>query len=461
MHKIKPLVDMAIHPSPTHAIVLFGLVAVIGAVAFLLTRMTAASVLALGVAAEVFSGNWKYMHIPLPLDRIIILIGLCVLRWRGSPERDTRRLLFSPIHLVMAATALYVMLSALGADTLTSSAGFYALLDRLGVIPFVMFTVAPLVFRDERGRNALLVSLVVVGAYLGVTAMAEGLGIHRLVLPSYIENPNLGIHFGRARGPFLESGADGLSMFMCGVAAAVALTIWRNRWARLLCYAVIGMSLAGGIFTLTRQVWVGDALGAVVPMMFDRRLRRRLPRILLGAVVAVVVLLVAVPGLSGKVSSRTGEASPIWDRYNTNEAALRAWVDHPITGIGWETFATKGVDYLRQADTYPETGAGLEVHNVFLSHLVELGILGALLWTVALFGGIGGAIVRRGPPELYAWRLGLMGIFACYLLSANLGPMSYPLPNLLMWMWAGIVAADRYSVLRVPDTLEETDLVSV
>jgi len=230
VHRLKGLQDLATHPSAVHGIELLGLVAVVAAVVYLLFHLAPSTIVALGVGAEVFSGNWRYMHVPLPLDRLLLTFGFLALAFRGvrnvSPER---RLLFSPLHLLMLSLVVYATLSALWAGTLSTSLGLYAILDRLGVIPFLLFTTAPLLFGSERGRRTLLAVLVAVGLYLGFTALLEGVGLTRLTLPSYIHNPTVGIHFGRARGPFVESVADGLSMFMCGVAAAVALTSWRQR----------------------------------------------------------------------------------------------------------------------------------------------------------------------------------------------------------------------------------------
>jgi putative inorganic carbon (HCO3(-)) transporter len=449
MHRIKPVLDLLLHPSLAHAILLVGLIAVVAAAAFFVSRLSTPAVLAVAIVSEVFSGNWKYIHIPLPADRLLMLFGLFLLFWRGTHELGSRKLVFSPIHLLMCALVLYVVMSAWVTGTLESSLGFYAILDRLGVVPFIMFAVAPLVFYTRQARNTLLVALVLLGAYLGCTAVAEGIPVHALIFPRYVADPMLGIHFGRARGPFLEGVADGLSMFMCGTAAAVALASWTDRRARLLCYGVIAVSIAGGIFTLTRTVWVGDVFGPLIAMLWNPRLRRWIPAIVAGGAVVILAALFLIPGLDSKVGGRASEVSPIWDRYNTNDAAIRAFVAHPIFGIGWEEFVSKGPDYLRQADTYPLTGSGLEVHNVFLSHLVELGIPGLAMWALALFSTVGGAALRRGPPELYPWRLGMIAIFVFYLIAANLGPMSYPLPNLLLWMWAGIVAADRYSTERV------------
>jgi putative inorganic carbon (HCO3(-)) transporter len=276
----------------------------------------------------------------------------------------------------------------------------------------------------------------------------QGIGVTSLVLPHFINNQSIGITQGRSRGPFLASDALGLALFDCAVFSTIALTIWRRPLARWACYAVIAMAVPGIIFTLTRSVWIGSIVGMIGAMLWQRRLRRLLPVVLVGGAVVIIVTLVAVPGLSTKANTRASDASSVWDRYNTNHAALRMAEQDPIFGHGWQTFATDSTAFFREAGTYPLTGDGLEVHNVFLSHLAELGLVGSALWTLTLLSGVGGSILRRGPPELGVWRTGMLAIFLMFLVVANLGPLSYAFPNLMLWLTAGIVAVERNSVAR-------------
>jgi O-antigen ligase len=412
-------------------------------------RVPAATVLlSFAVGAEIFSGNWGYFGVPAALDRVLLVIGLVALVLGGVRTISDRNLRLRPIHLVLLTTATYATASSIAAHTFDSSAARFALLDRFGIVAFLLFSLAPLVFGRERQRRFLLGVLIAVGAYVGLMNFFEGVGLRALVFPSYINNPAIGLHFGRARGPFVESVADGLSLYMCAVAAGVGLCVWRRRWVRVVCVSVIVLGAFGILFTVTRAVWIASIAGTLAAMVVVPRARRYiLPAVAIGAI-AVVATLALVPGLATKADTRLQEQSPIWDRLNTNNAALRMVEARPIFGFGWQTFVTTGPDYLRQADTYPQTGAGLEVHNVFLSHAAELGLLGAGLWAVALFGAVGGAIVRRGPPELGPWRVGLLAIFVAFLIVANLGPLSYAFPNLLLWTWAGVAGAEFFLAPR-------------
>ncbi|MHB8506640.1 MAG: O-antigen ligase family protein, partial [Acidimicrobiales bacterium] len=234
---------------------------------------------------------------------------------------------------------------------------------------------------------------------------------------------------------------------------AIGFFSWRNRWVRLGCVATIVLGPVAIIMTYTRTNWVAAAAGVLMAMLFDRHLRRWIPAVGAAGILVVLGTFVADPHLLQRASARTTEVSPIWDRYNIARAGMRAWEAHPMFGVGWMTFPVKGPAYMRQAATYPLTGVGLEVHNAFIERLAENGLPLTLLWVWALVTGIGGAIVRRCPPELLLWRLGLVAIATAWFVAANLDPMAYPLPNLLIWLWAGIVARDRYSC-RVPVVVE-------
>jgi O-antigen ligase len=154
--------------------------------------------------------------------------------------------------------------------------------------------------------------------------------------------------------------------------------------------------------------------------------------------------------------------SPVWDRQNTDLAALRILNEKPLFGVGWENFSNVSTDYMLQQPTYPITGEGLEVHNVFLSHAAELGIPGLLLWLL----GFGGAVRRglfpgrRGAPQAAAygpdeedlawWRLAGFAVIPCFLAIASFSPFSQALPNTLLWTWLGVMAIPYTSRLRLP-----------
>lgn len=434
------------------ALVVEGLVglAVVVVGGYLATFVTSTSVMSGALVAMVFSGDGGRFGLPVSPDRLLFGAALALLALELYQGKHPVRIAWRPVHLLMAGTVALTVVSAFWARTLFSRTGLFAILDRLGVVPFVLFTLAPLLFRTRRQRDVLLRFLVVLGIYLGFTALFEGLGVDALVFPRSILNGSLGFQYGRARGPFLDSGGDGLGLFECAVAAGVAAATWRRRWARQVAAGTVVLCVVGTVFTLTRSVWLATALGIIVTVVVVRPLRWTLPLFAAGGAAGVALLLAWVPGLSTKVQERTsGSVGSVWDRLNTNAAAVRVGEAHPLSGLGWRTFAQKGAAYQQQAPNYPITRGDIEVHNVFLSHVAEIGIPGAALWTITLVVALVPAVVRASTREIWAWRVGLIALAVNWLIVASFSPLVFQFPNAIMWLWPGIVMADYYAV-RLP-----------
>lgn len=501
MHRLHFLTQYLQHPTPTGVAILvaFALVGLAGC--YILSRVDLAVTVTVGLFLQLFNGNWELMHIPLPLDRLVLGAALVVLVLKGARRVCVRQIVVRPVHVAMLCALAWAVASAILAGTLYTHLGFYALLDRFGIVPFAVFTLAPLVFGTPKQRNILLIGLVTMGLYLGATGVFEGLHIWRLVFPSYISNPNVGIQWGRARGPFLESTGDGFCIFVGMVAAAIALRSWRSQWARGACYLTMVLGAAALFFTLTRSVWIGGFLGVFGAMLLTRKTRRILVPVIVVGALAVTGTLVVSSRIRSETIGRTESQSPVWDRENTDLAALKILSEKPLTGVGWENFINVSTEYMRQQPKYPITGVGLEVHNVFLNVAANLGIPGLLLFLLALGGAIWRALSPipwpwagrrstppRAPPDgsladgslahgsvaheswtdrsrtdrswtdrsraedwswRDPWRIGTVAILLFYMVIANLVPFSEALPNTLLWVWLGVVAMPYTSQLRV------------
>jgi O-antigen ligase len=429
------------------AFLLVALAGAAGAAAYIAVRTDPAWLLSGGIALSIFSGNTGQLGLPIGPERLLLAGGLLavVLRSEVHPERNGHGTMRLPkltfTHGLLLAASAWAIVSAWRSGTLTQAPGFYGLLDRFGIMAFAVYYVAPVVFRGERERNMLLGTLVAVGAYLGLTAVFEGIGVRALVFPAYINNPAVGIHFGRARGPFVEAVANGMGLFICATAAATGLAVWRERRARTICRAVIALCVVGLLFTLTRSIWLSAIVATVAAMLCAPQLRRWLIPTVVGGVVVVAALLTAVPGLHQRVVERSKEDRSVWVRENTNRAALHMIEDRPIDGFGWQRFQTDSIPYFTQPANYPMNGIGQGVHNVFLSHGSELGLPGAVLWLCALVVAIGGALLRRGPPALVPWRIALVAIALQWVIVACLTPLPWTFPTLVLWTWAGVASA--------------------
>lgn len=390
------------------------------------------------LVTDIYSGYTKNLGLPIGPDRIFFGVTLVLLVL--DPRADLQRLRFRALHVVAFIVVCAAGLSALEVGTLQTSLGLFALLDRL-IVPYITGFLAPVIFRDAKDRDLLAKALGLLGIYLGFLAFCEVIGPHALVWPRYIQNPNLGDHFGRARGPFLESESDGLAMLGCTYCSIWLFGLASRRW-RIVGAVCCVLCVLGGVLTLTRSIWIGMVLGPIVVAVLDKRLRRPLAIAAVVAAVGVTGALAVSGSLRSKVSERAGYSRSVYDRQNTDVAAFRAIREHPLFGIGWLKFIDESEDYVRQNPNYPITSTDIEIHNVFLSRITELGIPIGLLWIVSLLMGPGLAWLRGPPFDGGIWRLILVAYSCAWVTCAMLSPVSYPLPNVLIWLFAGLALSD-------------------
>jgi O-antigen ligase len=217
---------------------------------------------------------------------------------------------------------------------------------------------------------------------------------------------------------------------------------WRGIWRWTAAATFLVCSL-GALLTLTRSIWLGAALGLTLAGLAAPRLRRWLPLVLVTLAVGVVAALGTLPGLHEDAASRATTSRSLQDRENTNNAALRVIEERPLTGVGWVRFIDVSQDYVRQSDEFPLTNIHIEVHNVVLGRAAELGLPGAALWVLCLLAGPVAAAVRplSGPPDVEEWRLVLLAALTCWVVAIMVSPVPYALPNYLVWLLGGLVAA--------------------
>ena len=391
--------------------------------------------LSIGIALSMFSGHWGDADVPIALDRLFLFSGIASAafrQWRSEGGLHAR-----PIDCLLMVVGGYALFSAILAGTIGESSPRFNLLDRFSLVAFALFFLAPYAFREARDREIFLGTFVAVGGYLGITALIETVGPRGILIPRYIDDPLVGIHFDRARGPFAEAAANGMILYACVIFAVIAALTWRDGRLKKLALAVAALCLLGTLLTVTRAIWIGTIAGSIVALFAARETRRFLPAVLIAGAAMVLVSFAAIPGLAEQAEERRENDRPVWARQNSNAAALRMLEEKPTFGFGWGTFREKNLEYYRQADDYPLVIIR-DVHNLFLGNAVELGLLGAGLWLFALVWAVGGAITRRGPPELRPWKIGLLGMTCIYIVVGSTTPLSFTMPTLLLWTWAGM-----------------------
>ena len=402
-----------------------------------------------GIALSIFSGAWSQIGLGgVPLDRGLILIVVMQFLLRAPGVEHAPSMRIRNVHLLMFVAAIYAVTSAIAAGSISNETALLGLIDQFGIVPFMLFVLAPSVFPGKRERDMLLVTLLGVGTYLGLTAVFESLGPHSLVFPKYILQVDEALPGERAGGPFQNSVAEGFATFSCAVAAVIAFMQWRGERRRWIAAGVVLVCLFGCFLTLERGVWLGALAGAALPALLTRSGRRWILPVALAGALALGGALVVSSSLSQKASARVTDERSVWDRENQISAGLRMLDERPLLGFGWGEYTNNSREYFRQASDYPMVGYSLNtyaslgkllpLHELYLEYAVELGVVGALLWLAALLWGVGGAVFAAGPAELRPWKLGLLASLICLLVISLVNPDQAPFSVLLLWTWAGV-----------------------
>jgi putative inorganic carbon (HCO3(-)) transporter len=435
------------YPGAAEAFRGLAILALLGAMAYLALTVRPVYLLCAALFLSPIAGNWQALGIPgfAAPDRLLLVAfaGAVLLRSPGTGDRPQFRV--APVHWLMIATITYAAGSAVATGTLVERSPFFQLFDAFGVMPYLIFALAPLALTTERDRDALLGTFVALGAWLGLTTLFETIRLDALVFPQYILDPSYGIHVGRGRGPFVEAVTNGFALYVCAVASVLAWRKWREQTVGLIALAVGVLCAAGTVMCLQRSVWLGAVVATIIVLVVFGEMRRYAPLILVVLVAVVLGSLSAIPGLSDRVAERVGKKESLWDRQNLVRAGFNMVEARPLFGFGWEQFRRQNLDYFEQADDYPlRRVINLDLHNAPLTYAVELGLLGATLWLLTIAAGVGGALVTRGPPDLHSWRILLLATAVCYAIIINFVPPSF-FPNLAIWLIAGVVWSGRYA----------------
>jgi O-antigen ligase len=396
-----------------------------------------------------FDGNWQnFLGLPHSVapDRIVLVLALLAICVRAPGASDRLPIRFRPLYILMYIAGAYAIADAIGYKTIFQHSEILDLADRMMLVGWVVFIVAPAAFAKEADRRVFLGTLVVMGIYLGLTGIFEIVGPHSLVFPRYIDERSVGIHWGRARGPFVEAAYNGLALYACILASMVAATTWRSRWPRalaLLAVAVCGVSL---LLTFQRTVWLAVGVSAPLTLLLVPELRRYLLPTLLAVAAAVGIAYASSSTVRAHLQTRASDSQTIRDRLASNGAAEAMILARPALGFGWGLFVPTSRTYYQVSNSYTAyQEKSPPVHNVYLSIATDLGLIGLALWLVILLVGVGKAIFsRRAPPVMRPWRVALGALFVMWLVAGATSPLGTPFQSLIIWIWAAVIVATEW-----------------
>jgi O-antigen ligase len=320
----------------------------------------------------------------------------------------------------------------------------WSLLAAKWIVPLVLFQISGFVFSDDGALRKLEVFCVAILAYLTAMSVFSFAGVSTLIFPKYILDESIGIHADRARGPFLQAVANGISLNILGLVALNAFRrerLWRLASAILLISVPIAL-----IATRTRAVWFSAAfsLAAVIFWSRNDRLRKAALALCMLAVVAGAAAWFYQIS-SGSLSDRLADRSPVDFRLGMYRAGWEMFLQRPA--FGWETDASIQAELARRISGFRL--ASYVFHNTYLELAVQHGLLGLGLYlllmlrlfrlgtSTAIGARVGGSFIDSGFRRL--WPV----VLVAYLLNASAVVMNYQFVNGLLFTFAGILAAQN------------------
>jgi putative inorganic carbon (hco3(-)) transporter len=310
------------------------------------------------------------------------------------------------------------------------------------IVPFALFHLAALIFRDERRLELFESFALAVLAYLCFTSIAFLVGAKSLIFPRFILDESLGYHVDRARGPLLQAVANGVSLNLLGLLAIHAFL--RKRIRGLKAALLLGSLPFAILATMTRAVWLSFVVSVGVLILRSRN--RRLRRASIGvAVVGALALLISLSFDDQRraLTDRLQESGPVDFREAVYTGGWEMFLEKPFTGWGVNQMPAelaRHVSGYKEKELYP--------HNTYLELLVEHGILGLALyvWLMWELWRLGRGPIPRDEcdgllnrPFHALWPV----LLAVYLVNASVVVMNYQFVNGLLFVLAGMLAAQR------------------
>jgi putative inorganic carbon (HCO3(-)) transporter len=318
----------------------------------------------------------------------------------------------------------------------------WSLLAAKFFVPFVLFHLAGLVFREERQLRQFELFALVMLAYLCFTSIAFLVGAKSLIFPRFILDESLGYHADRARGPLLQAVANGVSLNLLGVLALHAFL--RERIRGLKAGLLLASLPVAILATMTRAVWLSFVLsiGVLVFLSHNRKLRLICAGVTIVGVLGLLITL-SFDDQRRALTDRLHESGPLDFREAVYAGGWQMFLERPFTGWGVNQMPAelaRHVSGYKEKELYP--------HNTYLEILVEHGIFG-----LALYAWLMWEILRVGRgPVPQAEREGLLNrhfhtiwpvMLAIYWVNAAVVVMNYQFVNGLLFTMAGMPAAQR------------------
>lgn len=391
----------------------------------------------------------KVGPLPVTLDRLALggLVVAAAVQWRLG-RLKLKRLAGSDWLLIGLIGLLGV--SAVWSGSPEIMRGESTVSGRLlasYLLPALLYFIVREAPITRREWMALLACFAALGVYLSLTALCEIGSKWSFVFPRYIADPNLGIHFGRARGPGLNAASLGIYLTACLWCAWTLVGQSSRRGWQLVLLALLPLMALGVFYTYTRSTWIGLAASGLVVAAFRIPRRWLLPAFGGAAIAGTLVMAILWTSVMGL--KREGTAAEAEHSVNQRESfAYVSWQmfkDHPLLGVGFGHFYEAKLPYLsdRRQQVELESIRGLDHHNTFLSVLVETGLVGltAFIAVLAAWSRQAWRLANDAARPSWARAQGvlMLAVVVNYLCSAVFHDLTLvPSQQWLLFLFAGL-----------------------
>ena len=356
----------------------------------------------------------------------------------GLSRRRVPRL--GPPELMMAGyvAVTVVSITYTGADP---DASIYRLYDTV-VVPMCLYLLVRLLEPDEQDLRRMLPAVVVLLVSQSI------IGLMAWIAPGMLPSEWLGKLGQRTTGSLRTPDVFATTVLFCGLyILALGLT---NRVVMRRAGAVFlfALALLMVFLTYSRASWIAGGTAAVGALLLARR---SLTQIL--AVIVPVALFLGISGvLSGpidmarnRLESEAAEESAL-SRLPIVYASLRMFEEQPSLGWGYENFDRFDREYQRPVGNIVAPEKDHASHNVYLTLLVEQGVVGLVLFC----GPAVWWLARTRSRWRYLPRDGTTGrtlvgalwlVLAAHFIVNNFSRMQVPFGFGIYWLTLGLIAS--------------------
>lgn len=370
-----------------------------------------------------------------PIDRVAFAALLAVTGIRLVLTRNRIRIYSATLPMLLLG-----LLALAGVLSQPYQAEAWSLLAAKWIVPIALFHVAASTFTDDSALRKLEIFALVALCYLTATAIFYLFDLKALVFPKFILDEGIGIHADRARGPFLQAVANGVTLNILGL---LALSFERRRLPRLLSAVLFVCVPLALLATRTRAVWFAAAVCVVLIAVFPpcRTVRRAALAFCFIGVIGFASFFL-YRGASNSFIDRLQDRSPVDFRMDMYQAGWQMFMEKPLTGWGSEGSIQPEIER-RISNFRPEYYL---FHNTYLELAVERGVIGLGLyaWMMICFFRLAKAPAAMKEND-GGFRKIWPFILVVYLLNASAVVMNYQFVNGLVFSLAGILSAQSAS----------------